>query len=78
MKRDAKDPLFGAAILRLSLDLKGVLSPGGSAGYGEILDGVLADLGLTHEQVDAYIQAHRQELEQVLRERGILQPETEP
>ncbi len=69
MTSDTKkaDPFFGAAVLKLMLERKGMLSGGGS----EILKGVLEDLGITENKLDEYIDKNMDMLEQVCRERGI-------
>jgi hypothetical protein len=61
------DPLRGAAILILSLELLGK----GPKGTSDIVNATLADLGVTEKQVLHYIEAHREELTDLLRERGI-------
>ena len=52
-----RDPLLGAALVRLSLERK----PGVFVKSGFYLD-ILDDLGLTDDQVLDYIDDHREEL----------------
>jgi len=58
-----RDPLFGAAVLKVSVLERG---PGESKAFREIYDGVLADLGITDAQVNAYLDAHRAEVMEAL------------
>jgi hypothetical protein len=55
-----KDPIFGAAILKLSMMLKGLAD---EPGFRVVYFGSLKDLGLTDTEVNAYIDRHRPELE---------------
>jgi hypothetical protein len=72
MSERKKDPLFGAAVLKVSLELKGMLNTAADQeGYNEILDGVVSDLGLTHDDLDRYITEHRVEIEKICREKGL-------
>jgi len=59
-----RDPLYGAAILKLSFMLKGKAD---EPGFRVVYFGTLKDLGLTNNQVDAYIAAHRERLEAAIR-----------
>lgn len=59
-----KDPLFGAAVLKLSFRKQ---ADEGGEGFRFVYEGVLRDLGLTDEEVDRYIDAHREELESAVR-----------
>lgn len=69
---DKKNPLFGAAILAVSLQLKEVISDNPEhQGYNEILDGVIEDLKLDPAELDEYIQKNRGALEQLCKEKGI-------
>jgi len=51
-----KDPLLGAALVRLSLERRGASLD------SEFYLGILEDLGLQDEQVTEYLQTHRQKL----------------
>lgn len=59
-----RDPLYGAAILKLSFILKGKVD---EPGFRVVYFGTLKELGLTNSQVDKYIAANRQRLEAVIR-----------
>ena len=54
------DPIFGAAILKLSMMLKGLAN---EPGFRIVYFGSLKDLGLTDNEVNEYIEMHRPELE---------------
>lgn len=59
-----RDPIFGAAVLKLTfLQRKEEQSPQ----FQEIYEGVLRDLKLTDEQVETYLQTHRDEVEAAIR-----------
>ena len=58
------DPLFGAAVLKLSFILKGIED---QPGFRVVYFGTLKELGLTNSQVDAYIEQHRADLEEHIR-----------
>ena len=60
MKKGERDPLFGAAVLKLSFLLKGIAD---QPGFRVVYFGTLKELGLTDQQVNNYIEAHRAELE---------------
>jgi hypothetical protein len=60
-----RDPLFGAAVLKLSFLIKGIAD---QPGFRVVYFGTLKELGLTNGQVDAYIEAHRVELEEHIRQ----------
>ena len=47
-----KDPLFAAAVLKLSFRLQG---NEGTGAYRFVYDGVLRDFSLTDEQVETYL-----------------------
>jgi len=64
-----RDPLYGAALLTVSFELK---SGKPDKNAREIIDGVIKDLGVTKEQVRAYIEEHRQELIRTCREKGLI------
>ncbi len=59
-----KDPLFSAAVLKLSFRLRG---QEGSEAFRFVYDGVLRDLGITDEAVEAYIGDHREAVEAAVR-----------
>jgi len=59
-----RDPLFGAAVLKLSFLLKGTAD---QPGFRVVYFGTLKELGLTNSQVDAYIEEHREALEEHIR-----------
>ncbi|MCU0664929.1 MAG: hypothetical protein MUC50_21720 [Myxococcota bacterium] len=60
-KGKERNPLFGAAVLKLSLQKKGLAD---QAGFRVVYFGTLKDLGVTDSEVDAYILAHRPQLEE--------------
>ncbi len=64
MANRKKDPLFGAAVLKLSFQLRG---DDGGPGFQFVYDGVLRDLGLTDEEVSRYLEENRQEIEAAAR-----------
>lgn len=53
-----KNPVLTAAVLKTSLKFRG----GEARIFQEIYEGVLRDFSLTDEEVDAYIEAHRDEV----------------
>ena len=59
-----RDPLYGAAILKLSFILKGKVD---EPGFRVVYFGTLKELGLTNSQVDKYIARNRQTLEAAIR-----------
>jgi hypothetical protein len=58
-----RDPLFGAAVLRLTFELRGATD---DPGFRFVYRRTLQDLQLTDEAVRAYVEAHRAELERHL------------
>ena len=58
-----KDPLFGAAVLKLTFLRRNEEQ---SPQFTTIYEGVLRDLGVTDAEVDAYLAAHRAEVEAAL------------
>lgn len=64
MSTRKRDPLFGAAVLKLSFELR---EEEGSEGFRFVYDGVLRDLGVTDEEVDAYLAENRAEVEDAVR-----------
>lgn len=67
-----REKLWGAAVLKLSFTLRG---NDGSPAYKGIYPGVLRDLDLTDEQVEAFIAENREALEKAAR--GKVEEETE-
>ena len=51
------DPLFGAAILKLTFTRKEMLN---TPGFTFVYNGTLRELGVTDGQVDRYIKKHRE------------------
>lgn len=64
---DKKDPLFGVAILKVSVEMRG----GGLGVYDGIIKDTCDDLGVKEKEVDRYIKKHRARLEEICRERGL-------
>jgi hypothetical protein len=60
MPGEPRDPLFGAAVLKLSMAKQGMIS---EPGFRVVYSGTLRELGVTDEQVEAYIAEHRERLE---------------
>lgn len=60
------DPLEGAALFVLSLERSGASKIGGAS---DIVRATLRDLGVSEDEVAAYISQNRPELEQKLTER---------
>jgi hypothetical protein len=67
--KKTKDPLFGAAVLKLSFRLRGEEN---SAAYRFIYDGVLRDLKVTDEAVEEYLKNNLERVRKAVRgrERG--------
>ncbi len=62
-----RNPLLGAAVLKALLGRRG----GDDRKRTQALyEGILRDLGLTDEQVDAYLAEHADEVEEALRSHG--------
>ncbi len=59
------DPIFGAAVLKLSFIMKGIID---DPGFRVVYFGTLKELGITDSKVTAYIQTHRESLEAHIRE----------
>lgn len=57
--RTKAQKLFGAACLKFGLER----GQGTLAGANEIYQGALSDLGLTEEEVDQFLSAHRDDVE---------------
>ena len=62
--RQRKNPLLGAAVV------KAVLLKQGGAASSTLYQGVLRDLGLTDQQVEAYLRDHPAEVEAALLSHG--------
>ncbi len=60
MAAPRRDPLFAAAVLKLSFLRRGEAA---ISGWKAVYEGVLRDLGVTDAEVDAYLLAHRAEVE---------------
>lgn len=71
--KKAKDPLRSAAVLKVSLQLSG-----DSPQYQALFRGVLRDYALDEAAVDAYIAAHRAELEEAARGHDFTGDEADP
>ncbi len=63
-EKTLRDRLFGAAVLKTSFVLRGAE---GSPAFNTIYPGVLRDLNVTAEQVDAFVGEHRDEVEKAAR-----------
>jgi len=64
MATKKKNPLFGAAVLKLSFQLRG---EDAGPGFQFVYEGVLRDLGITDEEVVRYLADHRTEIEEAVR-----------
>ena len=62
--KSLKDKLYGAAVLKTSFALRGGLE---APAFRSIYPGVLRDLGVEDEAVDAYIAANREAVEKAAR-----------
>ncbi|MBN2342957.1 MAG: hypothetical protein JXX29_20440 [Deltaproteobacteria bacterium] len=63
-----KDALFGAAVLKLSFQLKDMLK---TPGFTFVYNGTLRELGVTDSQVDQYISENRDALIAHIEQSGI-------
>lgn len=61
------DPLFGAAVLKMSFVMKGMQD---DPGFRVVYFGAIKELGLTDSQVNKYIGKNRETLEAHIRSRG--------
>ena len=61
MTEKTRDPLFGAAVLKLSFILKGQAN---QPGFRVVYFGTLNELGITNTEVDDYIRENRARLEE--------------
>jgi hypothetical protein len=59
-----EEKLFGAAVLKTSFRLRGQLE---APAFKGVFPGVLRDLGLTDEEVEQYIAAHKETVEKAAR-----------
>lgn len=64
MAAQKRDPLFGAAVLKLSFRMRGDEA---SEGFQRVYEGVLRDLGVSDEEVEQYLATHRDEVEHAAR-----------
>ena len=60
-----KNPLFGAAVVKAVLRKRD-----GVTASSALYEGILRDLGVTDDQVEAYLSAHADEVEQAIRSHG--------
>ena len=65
----AKDPLEAAALLKLTFLLQG---KNGDPGFRFVYRGVLRELGVSDEAVDAHIAMHGERLKAILVERRVI------
>lgn len=65
--RKAENPVEGAALVRLTFSARGELD---EPNFKAIYRGVLKDLGVTDDEVQAYISRHKDRLVEKLRELG--------
>lgn len=65
MAKAKKDPLLAAAVIKVSWQLRG---PNAKV-FEEIYQGVLRDHAITDEQVEAYLEKHREKVEALARGR---------
>ena len=59
MPEEAPDPLFSAAVFKLSMAKSGMIT---EPGFRVVYAGTLKELGVSDSDVDAYIAQHRDEL----------------
>ena len=59
-----RDPRFGAAVLKVSFRMRGDEA---TEAFQRVYEGVLRDLGVTDEEVERYLDEHREEIEQAAR-----------
>ena len=62
--KSLKDPLYGAAVLKMSFRLRGDET---SAAFKVVYPGVIRDLGIEDAAVEKYIVEHRVEVEKAAR-----------
>ena len=64
-KSARKNPLFGAAVVKAVLRKRD-----GVSATSALYEGILRDLGVTDAEVEAYLDEHREEVEQAIRSHG--------
>ncbi len=64
---EKEDALFGAAVLKVSMVQKGL---GDTPGFRVVYMGTIKDLGVSDDEVNTYIDAHRQEILHYIEEKG--------
>ena len=64
MPKTREQKLFGAAVLKMSFQLRDALD---SPAFRGVYPGVIRDLGLSDAEVDAYTDAHRADVERAAR-----------
>ena len=64
-KAPKKNPLFGAAVVKAVLRKRG-----GVSATSALYEGILRDLGVSHDDVEAYLAEHAEEVEQAIRSHG--------
>ena len=64
-KSARKNPLFGAAVVKAVLKKRD-----GVSATSALYEGILRDLGVTDADVEAYLDEHREEVEQAIRSHG--------
>ena len=74
-RKTRQERLFGAAVLKLSFQLKGQAE---SEGFQAIYRGVLTDLDLDDQDVDAYLNANRPQVLGRVQETLATQPGVAP
>ena len=62
-----EEKLFSAAVLRRSFELRGDEH---REQFRFVYEGVLRDLGLSEQEVEEYLAAHREEVERAIGRRG--------
>jgi hypothetical protein len=63
--KSRKNPLFGAAVVKAVLRKRD-----GVTASSALYEGILRDLGVTDDQVEAYLSAHADEVEEAIRSHG--------
>ena len=66
-EKTREEKLFSAAVLRRSFELQ---ESRYQDGFRFVYEGVLRDLGVQESEVDAYLEAHRDAVEQAIGRRG--------
>lgn len=64
--QEKKNRLLGAAVVKAVLRKRS----GNAAATSSLYEGILRDLGVTDAQVEAYLSAHEEEVEQAIRSHG--------